>query len=134
MAEQRLIGKAFVGTVTTAETDRVEGIGRSRRLRPLITVRTEDPVQLIQGEDTVFDQARPKQKALVRSLVELPLHQHRSRHPPTCSATVQPFRLGNSLVTARMYLRACAQRWCGCPAHVDRDRRQHRTPQHPGEQ
>lgn len=72
MAEQRLIGKAFVGTVAAAEPDRTESTGRSRKLRPLITVRTEDPVQLVQGEDTVFDQARPKQKAQVRSLVELP--------------------------------------------------------------
>ena len=70
MAEQRLIGKAFAGTVTAADPTRVGGTGRSRRLQPIITVLTRDPVQLILDEDTVTDQARPQQRARVMSLNE----------------------------------------------------------------
>ncbi|GGS83553.1 hypothetical protein GCM10010156_47700 [Planobispora rosea] len=49
MAEYRLTGEAFAGVVTSAEPEHFEGEGRSRKLRPLITVRTEDPVRLAPG-------------------------------------------------------------------------------------
>ena len=46
MAEYRLTGEAFAGTVTAADPEHTEGEGRSRKLRPLITVQTDDPVRL----------------------------------------------------------------------------------------
>nr|BFE78879.1 hypothetical protein GCM10020093_014800 [Planobispora longispora] len=49
MAEYRLTGEAFAGVVTGAEPEHFEGEGRSRKLRPLITVRTQDPVRLAPG-------------------------------------------------------------------------------------
>ncbi|MFC7642566.1 hypothetical protein ACFQX6_17715 [Streptosporangium lutulentum] len=49
MAEYRLTGEAFAGTVTAADPEHTEGEGRSRKLRPLITVRTGDPVRLATG-------------------------------------------------------------------------------------
>ncbi|MDP9870034.1 MULTISPECIES: hypothetical protein [Streptosporangium] len=49
MAEYRLTGEAFAGTVTDADPEHTEGEGRSRKLRPLITVRTDDPVRLAPG-------------------------------------------------------------------------------------
>ncbi|MGC5012378.1 hypothetical protein ACLQ2R_16560 [Streptosporangium sp. DT93] len=49
MAEYRLTGEAFAGTVTSADPEHSEGEGRSRKLRPLITVRTDDPVRLTPG-------------------------------------------------------------------------------------
>ncbi|GAA3415671.1 hypothetical protein [Streptosporangium vulgare] len=49
MAEYRLSGEAFAGTVTAADPEHSEGEGRSRKLRPLITVRTGDPVRLTPG-------------------------------------------------------------------------------------
>ncbi|MGV9775448.1 hypothetical protein [Streptosporangium sp. NPDC003464] len=49
MAEYRLTGEAFAGTVTGADPEHTEGEGRSRKLRPLITVRTDDPVRLAPG-------------------------------------------------------------------------------------
>ncbi|WP_326822436.1 hypothetical protein [Streptosporangium sp. NBC_01756] len=49
MAEYRLTGEAFSGTVTAADPEHTEGEGRSRKLRPLITVLTGDPVRLTPG-------------------------------------------------------------------------------------
>ncbi|MFF5210986.1 hypothetical protein [Streptosporangium sp. NPDC000396] len=49
MAEYRLTGEAFAGTVTAADPEHTEGEGRSRKLRPLITVQTDDPVRLAPG-------------------------------------------------------------------------------------
>ncbi|MEV7011505.1 hypothetical protein [Streptosporangium sp. NPDC051022] len=49
MAEYRLTGEAFAGTVTAADPEHIEGEGRSRKLRPLITVSTDDPVRLAPG-------------------------------------------------------------------------------------
>ncbi|GAA0832452.1 hypothetical protein ACFQVD_12290 [Streptosporangium amethystogenes subsp. fukuiense] len=49
MAEYRLTGEAFAGTVIAADPEHSEGEGRSRKLRPLITVRTGDPVRLTPG-------------------------------------------------------------------------------------
>jgi hypothetical protein len=49
MAEYRLTGEAFTGEVTAADPGHVEGEGRARKLRPLVTIRTEDPVRLAPG-------------------------------------------------------------------------------------
>lgn len=63
-AEYRLSGEAFAGTVTGAQPNRVEGSGRSRKLRPHITVSTGDPVRLVPGT-AVTATTRPAQKATV---------------------------------------------------------------------
>jgi hypothetical protein len=63
-AEQRLAGEAFAGTVVAAQPDRVEGTGRARKLRPHITVATDDPVRLAPGT-AVTAPTRPEQKAAV---------------------------------------------------------------------
>ncbi|MFF0576902.1 hypothetical protein [Streptosporangium saharense] len=49
MAEYRLTGEAFAGTVTAADPEHTEGEGRSRKLRPLVTVTTADPVRQVPG-------------------------------------------------------------------------------------
>jgi hypothetical protein len=64
LAEYRLSGEAFAGTVVAADPTRTDGTGRSRKLRPHITVLTEDPVLLGSGT-TVHAVARPGQKATV---------------------------------------------------------------------
>ncbi|GAA5179754.1 hypothetical protein GCM10023322_10520 [Rugosimonospora acidiphila] len=63
-AEYRLAGEAFAGVVTGAEPERTEGAGRSRKLRPHITVATADPVRLPAGAQVV-GVGRPGQKATV---------------------------------------------------------------------
>jgi hypothetical protein len=62
LAEYRLAGEAFAGTVTGAQPERVEGTGRSRKLRPHITVSTTDPVRLAPGA-VLAAPTRPGQKA-----------------------------------------------------------------------
>ncbi|MEV6930898.1 hypothetical protein AB0M46_41290 [Dactylosporangium sp. NPDC051485] len=62
MAEYRLTGEAFAGTVVHAEPDRVDASGTRRRLRPHITVRTQDPLRLGVGV-CVQSPARTGQKA-----------------------------------------------------------------------
>ncbi|GLW06572.1 hypothetical protein Misp01_17020 [Microtetraspora sp. NBRC 13810] len=49
MAEYRLTGEAFAGRVAAADPGHAEGEGRSRKLRPLVTVETADPVRLAPG-------------------------------------------------------------------------------------
>ncbi|MFI6503130.1 hypothetical protein [Nonomuraea typhae] len=49
MAEYRLAGEAFAGEVVQTEPDRTEGEGRSRKLRPLVVVKTDDQVRLAPG-------------------------------------------------------------------------------------
>lgn len=51
MAEYRLVGEAFAGTVVAAEPDRVVASGTRRKLRPLVTVLTQDPVRLEPGTE-----------------------------------------------------------------------------------
>ncbi len=63
-AEYQLTGEAFAGIVTNADLTRVEGTGRSRKLRPHITVTTPDPVRLAPGS-TVTAPARPGQVATI---------------------------------------------------------------------
>jgi hypothetical protein len=64
MAEYRMTGEAFAGIVTAAEPGRVDATGRRRKLRPLITVATEDPVRVEAGA-ALRSSARPGQSALV---------------------------------------------------------------------
>lgn len=64
MAEHRLSGEAFVGTVVSSEPTRVDATGSRRKLRPHIVVRTADPVLLEPGA-TVRSPARLKQDAVV---------------------------------------------------------------------
>jgi hypothetical protein len=72
MAEYRLAGDAFAGTVTSAVPNRRVGTGRSAVLRPLITVSTPDPVRLVPGDAIVSDRARPRQRAEIVAITELP--------------------------------------------------------------
>ncbi|SCG78090.1 hypothetical protein [Micromonospora inositola] len=67
MAEVRLAGEAFVGTVTAAEPYRRIG----RRNLPLITVETADPVRLPVGENRLRSPARIGQKAELVSIAEV---------------------------------------------------------------
>jgi hypothetical protein len=64
MAEYRMTGEAFAGTVTAAESDRVDDSGKRKVLRPLVTVATRDPV-LIEPSSPLTSPSRPKQSASV---------------------------------------------------------------------
>ena len=67
MAEYRMTGEAFAGVVVKAEPDRLDHSGKRRRLRPLITVETADPVVAETG--TVLTAVtRPAQSARVVSI------------------------------------------------------------------
>jgi hypothetical protein len=67
MAEQRMAGEAFAGTVVAAEPGRVVGAGRRRKLRPLITVATADPVTIERGTRLVSP-SKPGQNAFLVSV------------------------------------------------------------------
>jgi len=67
MAEYRLSGEAFAGTVTYVWPDRIDATSGRRKLRPHIVVRTDDPLRLSAGT-TVTDRSRPKQKAEIVSM------------------------------------------------------------------
>lgn len=67
MAEYRLTGEAFAGTVVAAEADRVDTAGTRRTLRPHITVATDDPVRLEPGT-LLTSPTRPGQKATIQSI------------------------------------------------------------------
>jgi hypothetical protein len=67
MAEYRLTGQAFAGTVTLAKADRVDDSGKRPVLRPRIMVNTGEPVRVEPGA-TLTSPARPAQKAKVVSL------------------------------------------------------------------
>jgi hypothetical protein len=71
MAEYRLAGEAFAGTVTAAEPGRLDSSGRRRKLRPLITVTTEDSPRIDAGAMLVSP-ARPSQQARVVSMTVTP--------------------------------------------------------------
>ncbi|WP_336206443.1 hypothetical protein [Nonomuraea sp. LPB2021202275-12-8] len=49
MAEYRLTGEAFAGEVVETDPGNTEGEGRSRKLRPLVVIKTDDPVRLTPG-------------------------------------------------------------------------------------
>jgi len=67
LAEYRLTGEAFGGTVVAAESDRVGASGKRRVLRPLVTVETEDNLMVEPGT-TLTSPARPAQSATVVSV------------------------------------------------------------------
>ncbi|WP_432829509.1 hypothetical protein [Dactylosporangium sp. CA-092794] len=67
MAEFRLSGEAFTGTVVSASPNRVDTSGKKAALRPHITVQTEDPVRLEPGA-LLVSPARLAQQAMVVSV------------------------------------------------------------------
>ncbi len=67
MAEYRMTGEAFAGTVTAAEPDRVDATGRRRVLRPRVIVETDDVVLAVPGT-VLTSPARPSQQARVVSV------------------------------------------------------------------
>lgn len=67
MAEHRMTGEAFAGTVTEAEPGRVDDSGKRKVLRPLITVSTPDEVTGGPGDELISPR-RPKQSARVMSV------------------------------------------------------------------
>lgn len=67
MAEYRLTGEAFAGTVVDAEPDRVDETGKRKVLRPRITVATGDEVLVTEGTD-LTSPARPRQTGKVVSV------------------------------------------------------------------
>ncbi|MEV8513549.1 hypothetical protein [Dactylosporangium sp. NPDC051484] len=67
MAEYRLTGEAFAGDVVAAEPDRLDATGPRRKLRPHVTVRTQDPLRLAVGVE-VQSPARLSQKAEIVSI------------------------------------------------------------------
>jgi hypothetical protein len=64
MAEYRLAGAAFGGTVTLANPDRIDDTGKRPVLRPRIMVATTEPVRVEPGA-ALTSPARPAQKAKV---------------------------------------------------------------------
>ncbi|WP_433079160.1 hypothetical protein ACQP1P_39395 [Dactylosporangium sp. CA-052675] len=64
MAEFRLSGEAFTGTVVSASPNRVDTSGKKAALRPHITVQTDDPVRLEPGA-LLVSPARLSQQAMV---------------------------------------------------------------------
>jgi hypothetical protein len=64
MAEYRMTGEAFEGTVVYADPGRRLGAGRSATIRPVIVVETSDPLAVEAGREVV-DPVRDKQKGLV---------------------------------------------------------------------
>jgi hypothetical protein len=71
MAEYRLTGEAFTGTVTLAKADRIDDSGKRPVLRPRIMVVTTEPVRVDAGA-TLTSPARPGQKAKVISVTTQP--------------------------------------------------------------
>lgn len=67
LAQYRLTGEAFGGIVTAAEPDRVDASGKRRKLRPLITVDTEDLLR-VERTTRMLSPSRPVQKAEVISV------------------------------------------------------------------
>ncbi|MGX6602063.1 hypothetical protein ACWKSP_08015 [Micromonosporaceae bacterium Da 78-11] len=71
MAEYRLSGAAFGGTVTLANPDRIDDTGKRPVLRPRIMVATTEPVRVEPGA-ALTSPARPAQKAKVISVAPTP--------------------------------------------------------------
>ncbi|GAA3983016.1 hypothetical protein GCM10023085_76500 [Actinomadura viridis] len=69
MAEHRLAGQAFGGTVVDSDPTRLDETGKRPKLRPYLRVRTEDPVRLDAGA-TVCDAARPALKGRIVEIDE----------------------------------------------------------------
>jgi hypothetical protein len=64
MAEYRLTGEAFAGTVIAADQTRQDTTGKRAKLRPWITVETSDEV-LVEPDDVLRSPARPTQEGTV---------------------------------------------------------------------
>ncbi|WP_395109173.1 hypothetical protein [Actinomadura sp. SCN-SB] len=64
MAEQRLAGQAFGGTVVDSDPTRLDETGKRPKLRPRLRVRTDDPVRLEPGTP-VCSAARPALKGRI---------------------------------------------------------------------
>nr|WP_205862903.1 hypothetical protein [Planosporangium thailandense] len=71
LAEYRLTGEAFAGTVTASAPDRIDDSGKRRVLRPRVTVSSSDPVRFEPGV-SVVSPARPSQTGRVVSVSPLP--------------------------------------------------------------
>jgi hypothetical protein len=67
MAQYRLTGEAFTGTVTLAKPDRIDDTGRRPVLRPRLLVLTTEPVRVDAGA-ALSCPSRPGQKATVISV------------------------------------------------------------------
>ncbi|WP_214410398.1 hypothetical protein [Sphaerisporangium fuscum] len=65
MAAYRLTGEAFTGTVVATDPEHTEGEGRGRKLRPLLTVSTTDPVRLATGARLGTPERRGQQAEVV---------------------------------------------------------------------
>ncbi|MEV0146935.1 MULTISPECIES: hypothetical protein [unclassified Nonomuraea] len=65
MAEHRLTGEAFAGEVVETDPEHAEGEGRSRKLRPIVVVKTDDPVRLAPGTALGTPQRRTQGAQLV---------------------------------------------------------------------
>ncbi|WP_253754150.1 hypothetical protein [Hamadaea flava] len=64
MADFRLEGEAFSGRVVSAEPHRRVPAARGTKLRPLVTVFTEDPIRL-EDRQSVYDPSRNGQQAII---------------------------------------------------------------------
>lgn len=67
MGDFRLSGEAFAGRVVAVDPERRIPAGRGTKLRPLVTVYTEDPVRL-EDQQSVYDPTRGGQQAVVDAL------------------------------------------------------------------
>jgi hypothetical protein len=67
MAEYRLTGEAFAGEVIETDPGNTEGEGRSRKLRPLVVLKTDDPVRLAPGTALGTPQRRGQGAELVEA-------------------------------------------------------------------
>ncbi|TDE27849.1 hypothetical protein E1295_42960 [Nonomuraea mesophila] len=65
MAEYRLTGEAFAGEVADTDPGNTEGEGRSRKLRPIVVIKTDDPVRLAPGTSLGTPQRRGQGAELV---------------------------------------------------------------------
>jgi hypothetical protein len=71
MAEYRLTGEAFTGTVTHAKADRIDDTGKRPVLRPRLILLTTETVRVDAGA-ALYSPTRPGQKALVISVTRSP--------------------------------------------------------------
>jgi len=69
MAEHRMTGAAFAGRVIESVPDRVDSSGKRRKLRPWITIATDDVV-LAEPGATLISPSRPAQEARVVAVGE----------------------------------------------------------------
>jgi hypothetical protein len=70
MANYRVTGEAFTGSVVSVEADRKIVSAKGRRvLRPLVVIRTEDPVR-IAAQTTLRSPSRPAQDVVVQEITD----------------------------------------------------------------